>query len=147
MVWLVSLFITIFWLLPILWACAHHLRRRSQRTGAMLPGERSRAEERSHALLRDLLDEREYQQLMECGYLDVASPSDKERVYRIPGSAGWVCVYERGRARMHLCVQPVVPLPTNDVIVLHKLMIEGNEEAYLERANEIPLYFPSQRDT
>ncbi len=97
-------------------------------------------------MLRDLLDEREYQQLMECGYLDVASPGYVERVYRIPASAGWVCVYEHGRALVNLCVQPIVPLPADDVIALHKLMIEGDEQDYLERANAIPLLLPFRRD-
>jgi hypothetical protein len=48
---------------------------------------------------------------------------------------------------MHLCMQPVEPLPINDVIALHKLMIEGNEQGYLACANEIPLFFfPTRSD-
>jgi len=96
--------------------------------------------------LRDLLDEREFQQLTQYGYLDIASPNYEDRVYRIPGCAGWVCVYEKGQALVNLCVQPVEPLPINDVIALHKLMIEGNEHGYLARANQIPLFFPMQSD-
>ncbi len=56
------------------------------------------AEERSSTLLRDLLDDQEYQQLMWLGYLDVASPHHEKRVYRIPRDAGWVRVYTRGSA-------------------------------------------------
>jgi hypothetical protein len=40
----------------------------------------------------------------------------------------------------------VDPLPKNDVIALHKLMIEGNEHGYLARANKIPLFFPTRSD-
>jgi hypothetical protein len=146
-VWLVVLFIIVFWLLPALWAVVSHIQRRRSRFPGSVPlSERVLAEVRSREMLCDLLDEREYQQLMQHGYLDVASPSYEERIYRIPGSAGWICVYEQGRALVNLCVQPVISLPTYDVIVLHKLMIEGNEQAYLARANAIPLLVPSLRD-
>jgi hypothetical protein len=37
---------------------------------------------------------------------------------------------------MRLCVQPIERLPDADVVVLHKLMIEANEEHYLQRANK-----------
>lgn len=142
--WLAVLFVTIFWLLPALWVFASHVQRRRRR--AAVSAEHALAEARSAVLLRDLLDEREFEQLTQDGYLDVASPTYEDRVYRIPCYAGWVCVYEKGQARMHLCVQPVDPLPANDVIALHKLMIEGNEQGYLARANEIPLFFPNRSD-
>lgn len=49
---------------------------------------------------------------------------------------GIVQVIENGRAIMRLCLQPVECLPDADIVVLHKLMIEGNEEAYLQKANK-----------
>jgi len=103
---------------------------------------RALAEERSRALLRELLSEHEYLQLTRHGYVDVPSPSRATRVYRIPGRAGRVRIYEDGRPVAELCVQPAKPLPANDVIVLHKLMIEANERGYLARANEIPFIVP-----
>jgi hypothetical protein len=93
------------------------------------------AEGRSRALLREMLSEGEYQQLTKFGYLEVSSPSNDQRVYRIPGSGGLVRVYERGTAVMELCLQPADPLPDGDVVVLHKLMIQGNEQEYLAKAN------------
>jgi len=142
--WLAVLFVTIFWLLPALWAFISHGQRRRRRGASS--ADNTLVEARSRALLRDLLDEREFQQLTQYGYLDIASPNYEDRVYRIPGCAGWVCVYEKGQALVNLCVQPVEPLPINDVIALHKLMIEGNEHGYLARANPIPLFFPTQSD-
>jgi hypothetical protein len=143
--WVAVLFVTIFWLLPALWVFTSRVQRRRRRAAAS--AEYALAEARSAVLLRDLLDERELEQLTEDGYLDIASPNYEGRVYRIPGCAGWVCVYENGQARMHLCVQPADPLPNNDVIALHKLMIEGNEQGYLACANEIPLFFfPTRSD-
>lgn len=94
--------------------------------------------ERAERLLRSLLDEHEYRQLMKRGYLDVASPSDAHRFYRIPLFIGRVRVYERGRAVLDLCVQPVEPLPSADVVAMHKLMIQGNEQEYLACANHFP---------
>jgi hypothetical protein len=43
---------------------------------------------------------------------------------------------------VELCVRPEVALPSNDMIVLHKLMIQGNEQGYLDQANKIPLTLP-----
>jgi hypothetical protein len=93
------------------------------------------AARRARALLRAVLTEREYRHLARRGYLEVNSPSDQQRVYRIPGAGGLVRVYDRGTAVMDLCLQPAEPLPDGDVVLLHKLMIEGNEQEYLARAN------------
>jgi hypothetical protein len=93
------------------------------------------AESRAKVLLREMLSEYQYQQLIKFGYLEVASPTFDSRIYRIPGSGGLVKVYERGSAVMELCLQPAEPLPDGDVVVMHKLMIEGNEHEYLQKAN------------
>jgi hypothetical protein len=98
-------------------------------------GEHLSADGRARALLREMLSEGEYQQLTKFGYLEVSSPSNDQRVYRIPGAGGLVRVYERGTAVMELCLQSTEPLPDGDVIVLHKLMIQGNEQEYLAKAN------------
>jgi hypothetical protein len=37
---------------------------------------------------------------------------------------------------MRLCLQPLECLPDADRVVLHKLMIEANEETYLQKANK-----------
>jgi len=93
------------------------------------------AEGRSRLLLREMLSDGEYQQLTKFGYLEVASPANEQRVYRIPGAGGLVRVYERGTAIMELCLQPAEALPDGDVVVLHKLMIQANEQEYLAKAN------------
>ncbi len=97
----------------------------------------SRAERRATNLLRDVLTPEQCRQLLWHGYLEVPSPSAAGRVYRVPRArGGFVQVIEDGKAVMRLCVQPVERLPDADVIVLHKLMIEANEEHYLQRANK-----------
>ncbi len=96
----------------------------------------SPAERRAADLLRDILTPEQCRQLTWRGYLEVPSPTEPQRVYRVPRTKGYVQVIENGRAIMRLCVQPVECLPDADVVVLHKLMIEANEETYLQKANK-----------
>jgi len=96
----------------------------------------SRAERRAADLLRDILTPEQLRQLAWRGYLEVPSPSEPRRVYRVPKTKGYVQVLENGRATMRLCVQPVECLPDADIVLLHKLMIEANEETYLQKANK-----------
>jgi hypothetical protein len=93
------------------------------------------AQERAEALLRELLTEDEYRQLNRRGYLEVPSPSRSRRTYRVPRHQGQVKVYEGGVPIMALCVQSVEPIPDGDAVLMHKLMIEGNEDEYLRIAN------------
>ena len=96
-----------------------------------------RAERRAAKLLRDVLTPEQCHQLLWHGYLEIPSPHAAGRVYRVPRArGGFVQVIENGKAVMRLCVQPVEHLPDADVIVLHKLMIEANEEYYLQKANK-----------
>ena len=96
----------------------------------------SRSERRALDLLRDILTPEQMRQLLWRGYLEVPSPTEPQRIYRVPRAKGYVQVVENGRAIMRLCLQPVECLPDADVVVLHKLMIEANEEMYLQRANK-----------
>lgn len=106
--------------------------------GACLPASRTAADKRAEALLWEVLSKDERAQLARSRYLAVRSPSMPNRVYRIPASAGLVEVYDSGRLVMKLCARPVQRLPNPDVVVMHKLMIEGCERDYLKRANYSP---------
>lgn len=112
---------------------------RGSRWGARL-SEPGAAERRSQALLRELLSEPQYHQLLTAGYVEVPSPSRAGRVYRIPSTGGLVTVYEHGCASMRLCLQSTEPLPRADVVVMHKLLIEANEQEYLHQANQLPVH-------
>jgi hypothetical protein len=96
------------------------------------------ARRRAVALLHELLTDAELDQIAKCNYLEVPSPSIADRIYRIPGAGGRVRVFDRGEAVVDLCVQPARSLPRGDVILLHKLLIETGEEAYLRTANHFP---------
>jgi hypothetical protein len=99
------------------------------------PGGRRAAEAQAGVLLEDPLTEDERRQLGRDGYLGVPSPSRPGRTYRVPRQRGQVRVYEGRALVMTLCVQPVEWLPDGDVVLLHKLMIEGDEAEYLRVAN------------
>ncbi len=92
------------------------------------------AEMRALALLHDVLSEEERRQLAGSGFLSVPSPSVAGRVYRVPARPGHVEVYEGGEHAMTVCVQPIGPLPSGDLVAMHKLLIEGNEKEYLQQA-------------
>jgi len=97
------------------------------------------AERCAEALLRDMLSPLEYRQLRYTGYLDITSPARGGRVYRVPRGPGQVLVLEGGRVTERLCVQPAVGgLPEADVVLLHKMLIQSDEETYLETANHFP---------
>jgi hypothetical protein len=102
------------------------------------------AQDRAEALLRDILTAEEYAQLREHGYLEVRSRSRPTRMYRIPRGPVQVTVHERGVAVELLCVTPVDWLPPSDVVLTHKLMIEGDEQEYLRRANRYHLRVPNR---
>jgi len=97
------------------------------------------AERRAETLLRDMLSPREYTQLCYTGFLDVHSPVKPDRVYRVPRGPGQVLVVEGGRVTERLCVQPAAGgLPEADVVLMHKLLIEADEDTYLQTANHFP---------
>ncbi len=96
----------------------------------------SRAERRATTLLHDMLTPEQLRQLIWRGYLEIPSPTEPRRTYRVPKNKGYVQVIENGHATMRLCLQPEEYLPDADVIIIHKLMIEADEEAYLQKANK-----------
>ncbi len=95
------------------------------------------AEKRAERLLAEMLPASEVRTLHQRGYLEVASAKYTDRVYRIPRFQGPIAVYEGGVLTNLLCVRSVDPIPNADAVLLHKLMIEGDEEGYLRAANSI----------
>jgi hypothetical protein len=100
--------------------------------------ERRVAEGRAKVLLRQLVGEAEYERLVKRGYLEITSPSIPGRIYRVPYFQGMVDVIEDGVSTMRLCVVPTRWVPDPDVVIIHKLLIEGDEARYLRVANRFP---------
>lgn len=95
------------------------------------------AEERADSLVQSVLSAEEYAKLRRDGYLDIPSSAFPHRVYRIPAGAGTVMVLEYGKCVARLCAHPTEPIPDRESVVVHKLMIEGDEMGYLRTANHI----------
>ena len=74
---------------------------------------------------------------MRHGYLDIPSPRYPGCIYRVPQAQGLVGVIEQGRRKASLCLQPLEWVPDADIVVMHKLMIEADEETYLQTANKL----------
>jgi hypothetical protein len=98
------------------------------------PGAKRRAGE----LLRAILTAEQYDKLIQQDYIDIPSPSYPERIYRVPRCCGHVQVREKGRLTMGLCLQPFERVPDADIVIIHKLMIEADQETYLQKANHLP---------
>ena len=107
---------------------------------------RPAAKRRAGELLRAVLTPDQYGHLMQRGHIDIASPSDPERIYRVPKGPGRVQVREKGRLTMWLCLQPLERVPEADLLVMHKLMIEADEETYLRKANRFSPTFWEMRE-
>ena len=107
--------------------------------------EKRLAEERAAMLLAELLAPEDLAHLNERGYLVVRSPKRPNRVYHVPRQQGMVSVYDGGVLTERLCVGSTRKIPDGDAVLLHKLMIEGNEDEYLLLANHFsprPYTFP-----
>jgi len=96
----------------------------------------SEVNRRANELLRSVLTDEQYRQLKRHGYLDIPSPRDPECIYRVPHAPDQVGVIEQGRLKAGLCLQPLEKVPDSDIVVMHKLMIEADEETYLQTANK-----------
>ena len=97
----------------------------------------SYGERRALRLLRAVLTQEQYRHLVRWGYIDIKSPSAPQRFYRVPQAPGVVHMIENGRLQANLCLQPFDKVPDADIVVIHKLMIEADEETYLQKANRI----------
>jgi hypothetical protein len=95
------------------------------------------AERRAEVLVREVVGEAGFADMVRRGFLEVRSPTFPNRVYLVPERQGPVTVCEHGRPVMRLCVQTVERVPDYDTVVMHKLMIEGNEREYLRIANRV----------
>lgn len=100
-----------------------------------------KAKRRAGELLSAVLTCEQYGQLMKRNYIDIPSPSVPERSYRVPKLPGLVQVRDKGNVTMWLCLQPLGWIPDEDIVVIHKLMIEADEETYLRKARQLfPFY-------
>ncbi|MGI5837396.1 MAG: hypothetical protein ACOX87_13040 [Chloroflexota bacterium] len=125
--------------MPILaWCCTSYTSFKTIRESEATARRLAEADLKAQSLLRQMLTEQEYRQLAEHGCLKVHSPNVADRSYWIfPDRNRPVEVYESGEYVAKLCLQPYQRLPVPDIVLMHKLMIEGNEGSYLREANVV----------
>ena len=97
----------------------------------------ARADRRADLLVRELPDARRARAARRAR-LPRGSPARSGALLPRPGLAGRITIVENGRTLAWLCLQPVENVPARELILLHKLMLEGSEEEYCRMANRTP---------
>ena len=100
---------------------------------------RGDAEARAQELLARFLTTAQLAQLNTAGFIEVPSGMFPGRTYLIPRQPGQVRVAQQGCFAGSLCIQPTRWVPDSDAVLMHKLMIEGNEAEYLRMANRFSI--------
>lgn len=75
--------------------------------------------------------------LRRTGFLEIRSQLVQGRRYRIPPRGAPIASLEPDGRVIYLCLQPETPVPREELVVLHKLMLEAAEASYWERANQV----------
>jgi hypothetical protein len=98
---------------------------------------RTDAGRRAEALVRRVLSDAERAQLRRDGFLEIRSGLVAGRRYRIPRRGSPVASLEPDGRVVYLCLQPSTPVAESELIVVHKLLLEGAEADYWQRANRV----------
>jgi hypothetical protein len=98
---------------------------------------RRAAARRADALVRRVLTEAERSQLRREGFFEVRSGLMDGRTYRIPPGGAAVASLEPDGRVEYLCLQPETQVPRSELVVVHKLLLEGAEAEYRARANRV----------
>ncbi len=98
---------------------------------------RHQANRRAEALVRYVLTEHERTQLRREGFLEVRSQEVSGRTYRIPRRGSPVAVLEPDGRVKYLCLQPETPVAAPELVIVHKLLLEGAEHEYWQKANRV----------
>ncbi|HLI26189.1 MAG TPA: hypothetical protein VKZ60_03910 [Chloroflexota bacterium] len=125
------------WLLaaaPLVWLLAVIVQESRRWRPLRRPPDWQAAEARAEALLREVLGPAGYAAWHRDGYLCVPSGLYPGRHYRVYRPPRLVEVYEQGQRVAALCLQPTGYLPPSDRVLLHKLLLEGDEAQYLRVA-------------
>jgi hypothetical protein len=60
-----------------------------------------------------------------------------EAAIAIPAGGSPVAVLEPNQRLVYLCQQPALQVPRQEVLVIQKLLLEGDENQFWERANRV----------
>jgi hypothetical protein len=96
-----------------------------------------RATRHAEDLVRHVLSDREYAQLRREGFIEVRSRRVPGRAYRIPAGGSPVAALEPDGRLVYLCLQPALPVPRPELLIIQKLLLEGDEDEFWQRANRV----------
>jgi hypothetical protein len=99
--------------------------------------QKRQAARRAESLVQRILSEQERTELRRSGFLEVPSGLVRGRRYRIPRGGAPVAVLEPDGRVGYLCLQPETGVPSAELVLIHKLMLEGAEADYWQRANRV----------
>ena len=88
-------------------------------------------------IVRRVLSDQERAQLRRNGFFEVRSGLVPGRTYRIPRRGSPVASLEPDGRVVYLCLQPATPVAEQELVVVHKLLLEGAEADYWRRANRV----------
>lgn len=89
---------------------------------------------KARALLLSVLDEDQQQELEKVGHFHVHT-KDGLRSYRLRPGSGPVRVKSEDGFQYSYCIHPPANYPADDTAVAQKLLLETDEESFLEIAN------------
>lgn len=119
---------------------AERARRREEQ--ARILAKQAKASDRAEKLLRECLSPRQAAELQRQGHfhVEVIGLNGAIRRYRIErGRSGNVKqVDEQGRVLKRLCLHPIESVPDADTMLAQKLLLETDEEQFLQTANHWP---------
>jgi hypothetical protein len=96
-----------------------------------------RARRQAEDLVRHVLSDAEYAQLRREGFIEVRSRRVPGRGYRIPAGGSPVAALEPDGRLVYLCLQPALPVPPQELVLIQKLLLEGDEDEFWQRANRV----------
>jgi hypothetical protein len=92
------------------------------------------AEQRANALLRRFLSKKQLSQLEEYGYFEQVGADGL--LYRLwHGSHRSIELVEGGEVVKTLCIHPRITVPTGDVVLAKKLLVQGDTQRLYKVAN------------
>jgi hypothetical protein len=98
---------------------------------------RRTAARRAEAMVQRVLSGQQYAELRQHGFFKIASRLTPGRVYCVPRGGSPVAVLEPNGRVLYLCLQPAEPIPTRELVVIDKLLLEADEASYWQRANRV----------
>jgi hypothetical protein len=110
-------------------------RRAAQAEAARIASEqRKLMRENARRLLVEALHESQREELERDGYFHVET-RDGTRRYRLSPSSAPMRIHGEDGRRWSYCIHPAFGYPPEDVVLAQKLLLEADEDAFLEIAN------------